>query len=277
VVQIERRERKTALVTVAATIFVFAGTATATAATVEATFTGVSPSGSVKYELARPSTGQSTLKGTTTGGVFNFTRNGGTAPVLLPDTPVSKFVGFCLELNEYIGGSSPGSTHTWTLGDLKDAPIDAGGTITGGMKATKADQIARLLGHVLPSFSAAPSLTPDKALALQISIWEIVHETFSGGYGLASGIAKFSAITTGEAAAIKISEDAISLASGWLAVIHSGSYSTLWSPARNLYAITLDGVQDYVVQVVPIPAAAWLLGSGLLGLFAVARRKKTAV
>ena len=28
--------------------------------------------------------------------------------------------------------------------------------------------------------------------------------------------------------------------------------------------------------VVPVPAAVWLFGSGLLGLIAVARRKKTA-
>ena len=38
--------------------------------------------------------------------------------------------------------------------------------------------------------------------------------------------------------------------------------------------ITFDG--PLTGQVVPIPAAAWLFGSGLLGLIAIARRKKVA-
>jgi hypothetical protein len=51
-----------------------------------------------------------------------------------------------------------------------------------------------------------------------------------------------------------------------------------WTKLDNVFSLvnpTVPG-QDFVVQVVPIPAAAWLLGSGLLGLFGLARRK-TAV
>jgi len=40
------------------------------------------------------------------------------------------------------------------------------------------------------------------------------------------------------------------------------------------------GFNDIVVEVslapIPIPAAAWLFGSGLLGMVGIARRKKTA-
>jgi hypothetical protein len=39
----------------------------------------------------------------------------------------------------------------------------------------------------------------------------------------------------------------------------------------KISSIKLDGVE---VSAVPVPAAAWLMGSGLLGLTAVARRKK---
>ena len=47
-------------------------------------------------------------------------------------------------------------------------------------------------------------------------------------------------------------------------------WSTIPSQAGGLSHATLYGV-------VPIPAAAWLLGSGLLGLFAVGRRRKLNV
>ena len=43
--------------------------------------------------------------------------------------------------------------------------------------------------------------------------------------------------------------------------------------------VLIDGgiasVQSYAPTIVPVPAAAWLLGSGLLGLVGVARRKKS--
>jgi len=37
----------------------------------------------------------------------------------------------------------------------------------------------------------------------------------------------------------------------------------------------LDSIIDNVVATVPVPAAVWLFGSGLLGLVGIARRKKT--
>jgi hypothetical protein len=40
---------------------------------------------------------------------------------------------------------------------------------------------------------------------------------------------------------------------------------------------TLYGIRSDDNQVVPIPAAAWLLGSGLLGLFALGRRRKAGI
>jgi len=38
--------------------------------------------------------------------------------------------------------------------------------------------------------------------------------------------------------------------------------------------LNIDITQMTVTSVVPIPAAAWLFGSGLLGLIGIARRKK---
>jgi hypothetical protein len=44
--------------------------------------------------------------------------------------------------------------------------------------------------------------------------------------------------------------------------------------AFTVSTITFTGGAEYVVSAVPIPAAVWLLGSGLLGLVAVRRRRK---
>lgn len=41
------------------------------------------------------------------------------------------------------------------------------------------------------------------------------------------------------------------------------------------YALQLTGTVTAAPTVIPVPAAVWLLGSGLLGLVGVARRKKT--
>lgn len=46
--------------------------------------------------------------------------------------------------------------------------------------------------------------------------------------------------------------------------------TSLWSQSDTDLAYTLSGT-----QVVPVPAATWLFGSGLIGLIGVARRKKT--
>jgi len=48
--------------------------------------------------------------------------------------------------------------------------------------------------------------------------------------------------------------------------------SEFFSATEQLSPITLDGT----VHVVPVPAAVWLFGSGLLGLVGIARRKKAA-
>ena len=202
--------------------------------------------------------------GTYYGGIFNFTRTNGDAPVLLPgaNSPDNYFIGMCLEFNESI---SYGATHTWTLTSLDQAPDDAANNLPSGMGTTKADNMRRLLGHVLPNFELAPSLTNQTAIALQIALWEIVHETEEASYVLATGNARF----TGSSVA-----GALALAQGWLDNLNGGNQAN-WTFAQNVYAITKDGVQDYLVQtVVPIPAAAWLLGSGLIGLIGIGRRRK---
>jgi len=46
-------------------------------------------------------------------------------------------------------------------------------------------------------------------------------------------------------------------------------------PGAGFPGITMQWIIEGTATVVPVPAAAWLFGSGLLGLIGIARRKKT--
>jgi hypothetical protein len=210
---------------------------------------------------------------------FQSHRRGTPLCCCLDRQPDNYFIGICIEFNEAISAAPAVATQTWTLKTLDKAPVTANESLPDGMGAIKADHIRLLLGQVMPNFELAPTLDNKTALALQIAIWEIVHETDpSGVYDPRES----QEATRGTAYFYSPSPAyAVSMAYEWLKNINDGTWGADAARAENIFALTLDGVQDYIVQivppqVVPLPAAAWLLGSGLLGLFAVARRKKNA-
>lgn len=192
-----------------------------------------------------------------TGGVFQFTRavgglNNDFGDSLLTNNPVNQFIGMCIERGENI---SQGNTYYWTVRDLADAPI----ATPGAMGSTKATDVAKLVTLALGG-NLANLLTVGEptVTAMQIALWEITTETLGGAYNLGTGTWQAANAT----------------AAGWLATLNDNTNTVVG--ASRLFALTRAGVQDQLVQVVPIPAAAWLLGSGLLGLFGLARRKKAA-
>jgi hypothetical protein len=79
--------------------------------------------------------------------------------------------------------------------------------------------------------------------------------------------------------------DATAMANGWVkeadgTLTPTPSFSGLWDDVYTSEVRILGGprmvagIDNYKASVVPIPAAVWLFGSGLLGLVGVARRKK---
>lgn len=61
------------------------------------------------------------------------------------------------------------------------------------------------------------------------------------------------------------------LATGiYYAVVTGNATGSGWNGLSGLYSVSM------LAQPVPVPAAAWLLGSGLIGLVAVGRRKEPA-
>lgn len=171
------------------------------------------------------------------------------------------FYGFCLEPNE--GLIDP---HVYDVENLQSAPD---GGVSGAMGASRADDMRILFGNVYPDFSVDLSGDLTKAIALQIAVWEIANES-DATYSVSGGA--FS-IDSGS------QSGAQTLAQTWLDKIATNSMVD-WNnslKASGLLALidTSAGKgQDYVVQAVPIPAAAWLFGSALLGFVGIARRKQ---
>lgn len=227
---------------------------------VKATLNSLSPTTSATYSVTLPNP-PTPKSGSTSAGLFTFTQDlGFGGPDLLPGND-AQFVSFCIDLEDTIGIPS---THIWDVVALKDAPDPK----AGPMGSSKALDLAKLFGSNLPNgnlLNSAKLLDDTGKAAMQLAVWEIVFES-AMPYSTATGNALFR--TDGD------------FTSDTAVEIRANQYLTnLSGPAmKGLVGLTspvvggTDTTQDFVSQV-PIPAAAWLFGSALVGTVALGRRK----
>jgi hypothetical protein len=188
-------------------------------------------------------------------GILNS--NGGPTNLGLSD---DVFYAFCLEPNEFLL-----DPETYNVVDLANAPVSG---VSGAM-GSRADDMRLLLGNVYPDFSVA--ISNQKATALQIAIWEIANET-NTVYDVEA--------TSNDRGVFYVNNYDLTArkdAQKWLDAINDGTFTgAALTNLVGLVAINSDGTnrQDFVAQVVPIPAAAWLFGSALIGAVGLGRRKQ---
>jgi hypothetical protein len=244
----------------------------AMADTVTAKFTSMSSTLNTWYSVQLPPGGLNpTIKtGGTTTGIFNFVDGNNTDTGGNPSGPIdffgtNQFVSFCIDLQDVIYSNQE---VTWDIVSLAAAPDPS----AGPMGADKAEAVAKVLGYQIASgvLNDARLLSDVQKQATQLVLWEIVHEA-GNTYDLYDGTATFWANSgrTAQFSGALATEIDLILANFQKADAMGGLVGLTNNDGTTKY-------QDYIAQVVPIPAAAWLFGSALIGMAGIGYRRGRA-
>ena len=187
------------------------------------------------------------------GSFFSMDADGNGSVAGNEKTPISQFNGIILDTIQAASGS-----HTGVIDGTENPNIDNPWEFFGntGMHQTT---------------SPVTVLTDDGAgnMTLDFSGWNV---TWNGIASIPMGgdTANFASDT-----GIATLTCAVDCGDGDTYVLDYAAHVPLNDPSNFggvAYALHLEGT----ISAVPVPAAVWLFGSGLLGLVGVARRKKTA-
>jgi hypothetical protein len=187
---------------------------------------------------------------TNPGGSGNISANVGGFRV--NDAVQGNFIAWCVDLLDTLSTPILGAYTATT------APFDDAWTISSATQTL-------IKGLFDTNYSAALVGNATQSAAFQLALWELVYET-SGTYSLSGG--SFSSSTNSLWAT----------ANGFLGNIGGPVLSnfnvTYWDSASGPGG---PDRQDLVtVSEVPLPAAVWLFGSGLVGLGVLSRKRRKA-
>ena len=220
------------------------------AAAINATFNGLAAGSTSAVERIISDSATGTQAWTSlTMGLFSFTRTGGDYTGTLQPGPGNNFLAFCVEPQELAQSAV-----------FQVVGLPAAVTNLGGIGATRADQLSRLMGTYYPNFGGV--VTATQVAALQIAIWEIVREN-SGTLNVTAGTTQFRNAT--DAASL-------TLAQSYLTNIAAGGGTA----SSNFVGLNSVGAQDMLVRVsdVPEPSTLAMLGLSIAPLALLSRRKR---
>lgn len=179
--------------------------------------------------------------------------------------------------------ANPASGDLWTL---------EGGQYAGGGSATSINNNSKLPGAAKAVFTSANGTTTNANVTTKVLLNLENFENGLTGDVVQSTGGLFPLTTASETSAASTN----SISEGRYQFWGNNDFASLGSTAMQLFGFTGNGgtgkLQSYILgtatldangnlkiagNVTPLPAAVWLFGSGLLGLFGVSRRRNSAV